>query len=174
MRLAVMTLAICVACTPAVAQGAAGSAPPQVAAVADRGVANPRAFVEQVYARYRAAPGVPPEDPVHAYSDRLRALFDAYNAWQAAHDDLVGSVAFDWWTNSQDWGEIRMHELREEQEGPDRLAVVARFAVYDAENVNRFRFVRAGGRWYLDDVVNGSGHGGDGWTLSALLRERPE
>lgn len=138
------------------------------------GVSDPRSFVGQIYARYQAAPGVPPEDPVHSYSDRLRRLFDDYNAWQASHQDLVGSVAFDWWTNSQDWGEIRLSELRVEQDGPDRQTVVAPFVNYGVENVNRFRFVRQGDRWFLDDVVNGSGGGDNGWTLSALLRERHE
>ena len=28
--------------------------------------------------------------PRFAYSDRLRALFDAYDSWQDAHQDLVG------------------------------------------------------------------------------------
>lgn len=139
-----------------------------------RGVEDPRRFVEQVYARYRAAPGVPPEDLVHSYSDRLRALFTAYDAWQARHQDLVGSVAFDWWTNSQDWGELNIRELGEERRGPDRRTIAVRFLNYDVESTNRFHFVRRGGRWFLDDVVNGSGSGENGWTLSALLRERPE
>ena len=141
---------------------------------ARRGVDDPRAFVEQIYARYRAAPNTPPVDPVYSYSDRLRRLFAAYDAWQARHQDLVGSLAFDWWTNSQDWDEIRIAELREQRRGPDRRVVVARFIVFDRESVNRFQFVRQSGRWYLDDVVNGNGRGDDGWTLSALLRERPE
>ena len=33
-------------------------------------------------------------------------------------------------------------------------------------------YVRQDGRWYIDDAS--SGEGADGWTLSALLGERPE
>ncbi len=101
-------------------------------------------------------------------------MFDAYDAWQRQHDDLVGSLAVDWWTNSQDWGEIRVIQLSEAQDGPDRRTVTVRFRNYDAETTTAFVFAREHGRWFLDDAVQGSGDGGDGWTLSALLRERPE
>jgi hypothetical protein len=142
-------------------------------AAAQRGVSDPRAFVQQTYAAYARAPDRPPADQSFVYSARLRALFDAYDAWQRRHDDLVGSLAFDWWTNSQDWGEIRVVELREAQDGPDRRTVTVRFRNYDAETTTAFRFVRERGRWFLDDAVQGDG-GDDGWILSELLRERPE
>jgi hypothetical protein len=34
--------------------------------------------------------------------------------------------------------------------------------------------VREGGRWYLDEAVEGTGSGDDGWTLSALLQSREQ
>jgi hypothetical protein len=30
--------------------------------------------------------------------------------------------------------------------------------------------VRQGVRWFLDDAMEGTGHGDNGWTLSALLQ----
>jgi hypothetical protein len=171
-----MGVAVAAACLvglamPMTAQAAQAPAARSQAGI--RGVSDPRAFVEMVYARYRAAPDTPPADPINSYSDRLRALFNAYNNWQAEHDDLVGALSFDWWTNSQDWGDIRA-TLREERRGPNRRIIVARIVDFGTESVNRFHFVRVGNRWFLDEVVNGTGRGGEGWTLSALLRERPE
>ncbi|HWT11969.1 MAG TPA: hypothetical protein VN231_04385 [Allosphingosinicella sp.] len=143
------------------------------AAASGRGVEDPRAFVQSTYDAYRrGGTDTPPEWPVHAYSDRLKALFDAYDAWARQHDDLVGSLDFDWWVNAQDW-ELRGVELSQEEEGPDRRTIVARFDNAGRTDINRFRFVREGGRWYLDDVVNGH-RDEEGWVLSELLRERPE
>lgn len=153
---------------------AATSASQAAPAAAARGVDDPRAFVARTYAAYARAPGSPPADQSFAYSPSLRALYDAYDAWQAQHQDLVGSVAFDWWTNSQDWGELVLLDLTEEPQGADRRTIVARFRNFDVENVTRFPFVRENGRWFLDDAVHGSGGGDDGWTLSALLRERSQ
>lgn len=67
--------------------------------------------------------------------------------------------------------EISEPALTETNEGPDRRLITARFTNMGTAQTNRFGFVRANGRWYLDDVLNESG--GEGWTLSALLRERP-
>jgi hypothetical protein len=54
------------------------------------------------------------------------------------------------------------------------MLVTARFRNIDRRDEVRFQFVRVGRRWYLDDAVEGSGHGDNGWTLSALLRSREE
>ena len=137
-----------------------------------RGVEDPRALVAETYEAYRRNPDRPVPSPSFAYSDRLRALFDAYDAWQAGHQDLVGSLNFDWWMNAQDWAPVEP-SLTEDQDGPDRRTVTARFSNYGTPVVNRFRFIRQSGRWYLDDVVNGDG-GAEGWVLSELLREREE
>lgn len=141
-------------------------------APAPRGVEDPRAFVASVYADYAHAANAPPAEPGYAYSPRLRALFAAYERWARAHDDLVGSLDFDWWTNAQDW-EIHAVTVTEPAAARGRRTVLARWTNYGRADSSRFLFVRIGRRWYLDDVVNGSGHGEDGWTLSALLRERP-
>jgi len=138
-----------------------------------RGVADPRAFVAAVYADYARAANAPPAEPVRAYSPRLAGLFAAYQRWARAHDELVGSLDFDWWVNAQDW-EIHGVSVSEAAGGGgNRRTIVARWTNYGRTDSSRFLFVRIGARWYLDDVVNGSGHGDDGWTLSALLRERP-
>src|SRR5829696_2963094 len=146
--------------------------PAAAAAEAVRGVEDPRAFVVQTYAAYQRNPNGP-EWPAFAYSDRLRALFDDYERWAYGHDDLVGSLDFDWWVNAQDW-ELRDVRVTERREGADRRVVAARFNNAGRSDEVRFQFVREGGRWYLDDAVEGTGGGGDGWTLSALLRERAE
>lgn len=164
--------------TPAPAANVAAPASPASAAApapaesAERGVEDPRAFVESTYEAYNVDPDAPPEEPAFAYSERLRRLFEAYEDWARQHDDLVGSLDFDWWMNAQDWGPVEV-QLAEEPEGADRRTIVARFSNYGTPVVNRFRFVREGERWYLDDVVNGDG-AAEGWTLSQLLEERPE
>jgi hypothetical protein len=140
-------------------------------AAPQRGVEDPRAFVAQVFEAYRAHPDSPPADSSYVYSDRLRALFDSYDAWQRGHDDLVGALDFDWWVNAQDWSLSRVSFVQYDF-GPDRRVIEAHWTNIDRADSTRFVFVREGGRWYLDDAVNGRGRGGDGWTLSALLRER--
>lgn len=135
---------------------------------------DPRAFVAQTYATYARTPNSPPADQSFVYSARLRGLFDAYDAWQRQQENLIGSLDFDWWTNSQDWGEINVMALTEEPDGADQRTITSRIRNYDVESTIRFRFVREDGRWFLDDVIQGTGAGHAGWTLSTLLRERPE
>ena len=148
--------------------GASSAAPARHAAHA-RGVADPRAFVAQRYAGYRAGTDHIPPDPVWAYSPRLAALFAAYDRWQHRHDDEVGSIDFDWWINAQDW-ELSGVSVTEAANGPNARTVTARWTNSGRTDSSRFLFVRIGGRWYLDDAVNGTGHGDEGWTLSELLR----
>jgi len=159
-------------CAAAAAVEQPGSGPTAAPVEAARGVEDPRAFVVQTFAAYQRNPSGP-EWPAFAYSDRLRALFDAYEQWAAAHEDLVGSLDFDWWVNAQDWllSDVRVTERRQ---GPNRRTVAARFTNAGRRDEVRFLFVRQGGRWYLDDANEGTGRGDGGWTLSALLRERPE
>ena len=147
-------------------------APNLAAAEAARGVRDPRAFVEQFYAAYETYPNGP-EWPAYAYSDRLRALFEAYETWTAGHEDLVGALDFDWWVNAQEW-ELSDVRVTERREGAHRRIVAARFSNAGRPDEIRFLFVRQGGRWYLDDAIEGTGRGDGGWTLSALLRERAE
>ena len=142
------------------------------ASAQERGVADPRAFVSATYAHYQAHPGIPPPAQTHVYSPRLRRLFQAYEAWTRQHQDLVGALDFDWWANAQDY-EIRDVRITERPVGPGRRWIVASFRNFDRQDVVRFLFVRRGWRWYLDDADQGTGRG-DGWTLSALLQERPE
>jgi hypothetical protein len=141
-------------------------------AAANAQVGDPRAFVAATYAQYARAANHPPAEPTHAYSPRLRALFAAYERWARAHDDLVGSLDFDWWVNAQDW-EISGVAVAAARAGPNRRSILARWTNYGRRDSSRFQFVRIGRRWYLDDVVNGNGREPDGWTLSTLLRERP-
>jgi len=165
-RLAILLLAL--AAWPAAAQ----PKPEAAAAAQARGVEDPRAFVDAHYRAYLDSEAGP-EWPAFAYSDRLRALFDAYDAWQRQHDDLVGSLDFDWWINAQDW-QLSNVSVTETAQDEDRRTEVARFTNVDRPEEIHFLFVRQGGRWCLDDVVQGSGRGDDGWTLSALLQEREE
>ena len=162
--------------------GAAGFAFPAATATAaegtapaenPRGVEDPLAFIAGEYAAITRDPGSFRDPPSFAYSDRLRALFAAYEAWTATHDDLVGSLDFDWWTNAQDWVLTDLR-LTEASYGANRRVVSADFRNGDRPDQIRFVFVRQGERWYLDDAIEGTGSGGEGWTLSALLKERPE
>ena len=134
-----------------------------------RGVAEPRAFVAATYARYQARPDTPPPNQGYAYSPRLRRLFAGYDAWQRAHNDEVGSIDFDWWTNAQDW-ELSNLRLSVLNEGRALRWIIARFDNAGRHDEVRFRFVRQGARWYLDDAMQGTGSGDNGWTLSALLQ----
>lgn len=167
-------LAVAACAQPAASNEAAGNvanvaapAPAQPA----RGTDDPRALVERQYQAYLHSPDAPVAAPASAYSDRLKALFDDYGRWQQAHQDTAGSLDFDWWINAQDW-QLGNVAVTEAETGPDAKTVTARFRNIDRNEEVRFLFVRSGGRWYLDDAVQGSGHGDDGWTLSALLRER--
>jgi hypothetical protein len=136
-----------------------------------RGTDDPRALVEHQYQAYLHSPDAPVAAPASAYSDRLKALFEDYDRWQQAHQDTVGSLDFDWWINAQDW-QLGNVVVTEADTGPGAKTVTARFRNIDRNEEVRFLFVRNGGRWYLDDAVQGSGHGDGGWTLSALLRAR--
>ena len=158
-------LAVAAATNPA---GAAIAAPAH-RAVHARGVEDPRAFVAQRFSGYRSSSDQVPPDPVWAYSPRLSAAFATYNAWQRRHPDDVGSIDFDWWINAQDW-ELSGVSVTQADTGANARTVTARWRNSGRADSSRFLFVRIGGRWYLDDAVNGTGHGDDGWTLSELLR----
>jgi hypothetical protein len=147
---------------------AAVSAVPAHRAAHARGVEDPRAFVLQRLQSYRTDTSHVPPDPTWAYSPRLAALSATYDRWQRRHHDEVGSIDFDWWINAQDW-ELSGISATEAETGPNARTVTARWHNSDRADSSRFLFVRIGGRWYLDDVVNGSGRGDDGWTLSYLL-----
>jgi hypothetical protein len=147
---------------------AAAVAVPAHRAAHVRGVDDPRAFVAQRFAGYRSGTDHVPPDPVWAYSPRLAALFRTYDAWQRRHNGEVGSIDFDWWINAQDW-ELSHVSVTQADTGPNARTVTAHWQNSGRADSSRFLFVRLGGRWYLDDVANGSGHGDDGWTLSALL-----
>ena len=149
------------------AAGAAAAAPAHRAAHA-RGVDDPRAFVAQRLGSYRNDNSHVPPDPVWAYSPRLAALFRTYDAWQHRHHDEVGSIDFDWWINAQDW-EMSQVAATAADTGPNARTVTARWHNSDRADSSRFLFVRIAGRWYLDDVVTGTGQGVDGWTVSYLL-----
>jgi hypothetical protein len=169
-----LALALAVSPVPALAQSQVPAG--QEIVIADQriaGVADPRAFVAATYARYQASPNAPPADQAYAYSPRLKGLFDAYEAWTRLHEDLVGALDFDWWTNAQDF-RISHVVLRDLNEGPDLRWIIARFDNLDRHEEIRFRFVRDGGRWYLDDAMQGTGGGEHGWTLSALLQSREQ
>ena len=148
--------------------GAAAAVPAHRAAHV-RGVDDPRAFVAQRYAGYRSGTDHVPPDPVWAYSPRLAALFAAYERWQRRHHDEVGSIDFDWWINAQDW-ELSGVSATAADTGPNARTVTAHWTNSGRADSSRFLFVRIGARWYLDDAVNGTGHGDEGWTLSELLR----
>lgn len=165
------TLSCLLAQRPGGAAPCRGAAARLAAERVSRGVADPRDFVARTYAAYRNAADATPPEPFYAYSARLAALFAAYDR-DLGGGDLVGALDFDWWVNAQEWA---LSDIRGTQTdpGPGRRIVVAGWKNGDRTDSSRFHFLRWRGRWYLDDVVNGTGGGDGGWTLSALLRERP-
>lgn len=136
-------------------------------AEAGGGTIDPLAFLAHNYFAYSHDDdaAVPIGDRIN--SRRLRALFAAYDA--AASPDEVGAIDFDWWVNGQDWS-LSDVLFVEEEGGPHRRVIAARFRNQGRPSLIRFHFVEEGGRWFLDDVAS---DGADGWTLSALLRRRP-
>ena len=157
-----------VAAAPAKA-AEANDAKPAAAPTDGRGVDDPRSFVAQRYAAYRNDPSSAPDEPSFAYSDRLRALANAYQAWQNRHQDEVGSIDFDWWINAQDW-QLGPAAVTETQQDADHRTETARFTNAGRPDEVRFLFVRQGQRWYLDDAMHGTEGGAESWTLSELLR----
>jgi len=147
--------------------GAASAVPAHRAAHA-RGVSDPRAFVAARYAAYRSGADQAQPETTWAYSPRLAALSATYDRWQRRHTDEVGSIDFDWWINAQDW-ELSDVSVSQADSGRNGRVVTARWRNSGTADSSRFLFVRIGTRWYLDDVVHGSGHGDEGWTLSQLL-----
>ena len=141
-------------------------------APASRGVDDPRAFVLSTYRSFARSEESMPW-PEATYSDRLRRLFAAYDAWTAQQQDLIGELDFDWWIDAQDWG-IADVRVSETIESANRRIETVRFT-HAGERPDEIRliFLRQNGRWFLDDARQGSGGNGDGWTLSALLRARP-
>ncbi len=139
-----------------------------LAAAATR-IADPEAFVRQVYRSIEARPAeyAPPGD---IYTPRIRALM-AEDTRRAKGE--VGCLDFDVWTNSQDPQGIRDIRISSLPQGDaNRRTVVARFFLGEPEEI-RFEFLRMRGTWLLDDVICSSK---PGWTLSRLLRcwKQPE
>jgi len=133
-----------------------------LAAAATR-IADPEAFVRQVYRSIEARPSeyAPPRD---IYTSRIRALM-AEDTRRAKGE--VGCLDFDVWTNSQDpqgIRDIRISSLPESD--PNRRTVAAKFILGEPQEI-RFEFRRMGGRWLLDEVICASE---PRWTLSELLR----
>ena len=134
-------------------------------ATAQRGVEDPRGFVENVYATALDGQGDP---AANVYSDRLRALF-ADESSDAGGE--IGRLDFDYWTSAQDYQVSNVRVTEEEVYGrSDRRIVIASFLNYDVPVTNRFYFERVGGRWFLDDVRNVAAQAEGGWTLSLLLK----
>ena len=135
------------------------------AAAQQRGVADPRAFVEQVYRSGLEGERDPAEN---VYSERLRALF-ADEARDAGGE--IGRLDFDYWTSAQDYQVSNVRVTEEAVDGrADRRIVIAEFLNYDQPVANRFYFERVGTRWFLDDVRNVAAASDGGWTLSLILK----
>jgi hypothetical protein len=142
--------------------------PAEAAAQAQvRGLTDPRAWVESVYANQDPERQGDPAEQVH--SDRLAALF-ALERREAGEE--VGRLDFDYWTGSQDPNISSVRVTEEEVfQAPDRKVVIANFRNYDQAVTHHFYFERVGGRWFLDDVRHiGGGPEDGGWTLSIVLK----
>lgn len=128
-----------------------------------RGVEDPRAFVQQRYSEYLR--GSPRSLHLDDYaSARLTALAYAADEAEGGEERLN----FDWWVDGNDWRITGLSLRLERSRDPARRTIVARFRNFARPVRLRFRFVRERGGWYLDEVASASG-----WTLSALLSQRP-
>jgi hypothetical protein len=133
-------------------------------AEAGRGINDPRAFLVHTYSGYLHG-DAGPDVTDRVASARLRALLAAARTSRRGLD-------IDFWVNASDWS-VADFALAEEQGGRGRRTIAARFRNHGRREVIRFHFLQTDGRWFLDEVVAGSGSGDGGWTLSALLAERP-
>ena len=162
------------AMAPILATASGCEAAPRSASAAPnpRGVEDPRRFVLETYQAFSLS-AESMDWPEHSYSARLARLFADYDGWTVAQDGLIGELDFDWWVNAQDWG-IADVSVSETVEAPRRRIETVRFLHGDRSDEIRLVFVREGSRWFLDDAIEGRGRDADGWTLSTLLRARPQ
>ena len=113
---------------------------------------------------------------ISARGARARSSLDDYasarlTALAYAADEAEGGeerLNFDWWVDGSDWRITGLSLRLERSRDPARRTIIARFRNFARPVRLRFRFVRERGGWYLDEVASASG-----WTLSALLSERP-
>jgi hypothetical protein len=133
-------------------------------AEAGRGIHDPHAFLVYTYSGYLHG-DAGPDLTDRVAGARPRVLL-------AGARTRGRGLDIDFRVNASDWS-IADLALAEEQGGRDRRTIAARFRNHGRREVIRFHFLRTDGRWFLDEVVAGSGSGDGGWTLSALLAERP-
>lgn len=127
-------------------------------------IADPDAFVRQVYEGMAGDAGFNPPDDI--YTPRLDAL---WRGMERDAGDEVGRVDFEVWANAQD-GRISDVSVRGQAvDGrPDRRIVIARFRNEDRPERLVFYFEKTGAGWKVDDIVSTGGQGP--WTLSVLLK----
>lgn len=160
---ALLATALAVSAAPAPALAGPAAAAHKPAATVIR---NPKAFVQQVYARLiKGGDYQPPED---IYTPRLNAL------WASMDRDARGEVPrvdFLFWINGQD-GDITDVQVTdapvEQRPQGDRTIVVARFRNSGAPQELHFYFERTAAGWKLDDAecVTATSP----WTLSVILK----
>lgn len=130
------------------------------------GVADPVAFMRARYAEYLG--GTVRVLALDTYaSARLRARLYAFD--EAAGGQEVDSLDF-WVGEPGEWSLTGLGLTLESPRHPGRQTVTARFRNGGRPVILHFRFVRARGAWYLDEVVR---PGRRGWTLSGRLGMRP-
>ena len=133
------------------------------AAAATR-IADPEAFVREVYRHIEKAPR-DYREPDDIYSPRLDALF-ALDRKEAGGE--VGRIDFDFWTNAQD-SEISKVRVtsRAVEKAPSREIVTASFVNVGRPEIIAFYFEKTRDGWKLDDA---SSLEKNGWTLSLVLK----
>ena len=127
-------------------------------------IADPEAFVRDVYKKFQAGAGNGYDAPKDIFTPRLRALFVRDEKWAKGE---VGCLDFDYWVNGQDWKLSNLKiASRANAKQADLMVVVATFVNLGQPNEIHFDFRRSNGKWLLDDVSSLSG---ERWTLSKIL-----
>ena len=138
-------------------------------ALAQSGVADPRAFVAERYVLYALGDGAIPALDAIA-SSRLRAHLEAHDQ-AAGGEELIDR---DWWVNGRAGEAPRLGRvaLAEEPGGdPARRVIAVRFRNHGRPALLRFHFRHEQAAWRLDEVVGEAG--GRRWSLTGLLAARP-
>jgi hypothetical protein len=138
-------------------------------ALADPGIADPRAFIAGRYVLYARGEGaIPALDPIA--SSRLRVHLNAHDQ-AAGGEELIDR---DWWVNGRAGEAPRLGRVAivEERGGePARRTIAARFRNHGRPALIRFHFRHEQAAWRLDEVVGEAA--GRRWTLTGLLATRP-
>ena len=146
---------------------AAAPASARAEAPTERGVKDPRAFVQAQYGYYIKATANPEADvpPVDfAMSPGLLALIERD---RRDSDGMSPRLDFDYWVNAQEIA-VKAVKVIERPAKAGKRVIRAAFNNGRPQIID-FHFIAQGGKWALDDVVNVAKVAEERWTLREIL-----